>query len=186
MWAVRKTKGPSKSREVLAGYGPAQPRRRQEVGGRGGRLGPKDRSPYRPANRPPVSNQRLPEILDGRHPPGGSRRDTGRRHRTGAGGDWGCGLGGEKARRTRGECARQAPGCLSRSGGEGTKHRRNRVLAFVEYPKSGTARNTGPAPYRAAGSLSGIDGDAPASLQCNGASEPERETTSARLCQGRN
>ena len=32
--------------------------------------------PYQTANRPPVSNQRLPEILDGRHPPGGSRLEA--------------------------------------------------------------------------------------------------------------
>ena len=102
-----------------------------EAGGRGegkgarGRLGPKERIPYRTANRPPVSNQRLPEILDGRHPPGGPRLDTGCMHPTGVGGDWGWGYGGEKARRTRGKSARQAPGCLSNSGGEGTKCRRS-------------------------------------------------------------
>ena len=55
---------------------------RRQGGGERGRLGPKDRIPYRTANRPPVSNQRPPEILDGRHPPGGSLRDTGRRHPT--------------------------------------------------------------------------------------------------------
>ena len=33
--AVRRTKGPNKSREELAGYGPAQPRQRLEAGGRG-------------------------------------------------------------------------------------------------------------------------------------------------------
>ena len=33
--AVRKTKGPSKLKEELTGCGPAQPRRRQEAGGRG-------------------------------------------------------------------------------------------------------------------------------------------------------
>ena len=33
--AVRRTKGLSKSREELAGCGPAQPRRKQEAGGRG-------------------------------------------------------------------------------------------------------------------------------------------------------
>ena len=53
--------------------GPALPEaggRRQGIGERG-RLGPKDRSPYHTANRPPISNQRPPEILDGRHPPEG-------------------------------------------------------------------------------------------------------------------
>ena len=88
----------------------------------------------------------------------------------------------EKARRTRGECA-QASGCLGRSGrggkrrttpgerapkplaawaaqaGEGTTRRRNRIRAFVEDTKTGTAINAGPAPYRAAGSLSSVDGE---------------------------
>ena len=41
--------------------------------------------------------------------------------------------------------------------GEGTKRRRNRVCAFVEYPKTGTARSAEHAPYRAAGSLSSVD-----------------------------
>ena len=48
--------------------------------------------------------------------------------------------------------------------GEGTKRRCNRIRAFVEYPKTGTALNTGPATYKAAGSLSSVDGkstDAP-------------------------
>ena len=62
----RRTKGLSKSREEFAGCRPAQPRRRQEAGeGERGRLGPRDGSPYHTANRPPVSNQRPPEILDG-------------------------------------------------------------------------------------------------------------------------
>ena len=96
--AGRNTKGLSKSREELACSGPAQSRRRQEAGGwERGILGPKDCIPYNTAKRPPVSNQRPPEILDGRHPPGGSRLDTGRRHPTGAGGDWSWGRGGQKA-----------------------------------------------------------------------------------------
>ena len=41
--------------------------------------------------------------------------------------------------------------------GEGTKRRHNRIRAFVEYPKTGTARSAGPAPCRAAGSLSSVD-----------------------------
>ena len=129
---VRRTKGPSKSREELAGYRSAQPRRRLEAGGgERGRLGPKDRSPYRTANRPPVSNQRPPEILDGRHPPGGSRRDTRCRHPTCAGGDWGWGRGRQKAPRTPGERAREAPGCLSGSDGEGTKRRRSFLFRLL-------------------------------------------------------
>ena len=132
---------------------------RRHGGGERGRLGPKDGIPYHTANRPPVSDQRPPEILGGRHPPGGSWWDTGRRHWTGAGGDWGWGRGGQKARRTRGECARQAPDCLSRSGGEDAKSRRSFLFrAFMEHPRAGTAGGAGPAPYRAAGSLSSAEG----------------------------
>ena len=58
---------------------------RRQGGGERGRLGPKDRLPYHTATRPPVSNQRLPEILDGRHPLGGSLLNTGRTHLTGTG-----------------------------------------------------------------------------------------------------
>ena len=61
----------------------------------------------------------------------------------------------------RGEGARQAPGCLSCSGGEGTKRSRSFLFCtFVEHPRAGTPRSAGPAPYRAAGSLSSIDGKA--------------------------
>ena len=61
-------------------------------------------------------------------------------------------------RRTRGEGA-QASACQSLSGREDTTRRRNRIRAFVEDPKTGTALNAGPAPYRAAGSLSSVDGE---------------------------
>ena len=49
------------------------PRQRQEArgGGERGKLGPSEGIPYQTANRLPVSNQRLPEILDGQHPLGG-------------------------------------------------------------------------------------------------------------------
>ena len=43
--------------------------------------------------------------------------------------------------------------------GEGTERRPNRVCAFVEDPKIGTAHNSGPTPYRAAWSLSSVDGE---------------------------
>ena len=43
--------------------------------------------------------------------------------------------------------------------GEDTKRMRNRIRAVVEDPKTGTALNAGPAPYRAAGSLSSADGE---------------------------
>ena len=45
-------------------------------GRRRGGLGPRDGIPYQTANSLPVSNQRLPEILDGWHLPGGSRLET--------------------------------------------------------------------------------------------------------------
>ena len=86
--ACHRTKGPSKSREELAGCGPTQPHWRQG-GGERGRLGPKDHIPYRTAN----SRQFLIKdflrfwMVDIRRE-GGSRRDTGRRHPTRAGGDW--------------------------------------------------------------------------------------------------
>ena len=143
------------------------------------------------------------------------RIDTRHTYLTGAQGNWGWALGGEKAHHTRGECAHQAPGFLSCSGREGTKRRPNLVHAFVENPKTETAGNAGPAPYRAAGSLSSVDGKAqtplcganpvwpehcecsphrpgtfvcsgPPSLQHNWTSEPEQETTFTRVCQGGN
>ena len=46
---------------------------RRQRGGERGKFGPREGIPYHTANRPPVSNQRLPEILDGRHLPGGSQ-----------------------------------------------------------------------------------------------------------------
>ena len=150
--------------------------------GRGERgwLSPKDRIPYHTANRPPVSNQRLPEILDGPHPPGGSWQDTGRRHPTSAVGNWGWGrrgqkahapesMGGnrdwdggeEKAHHTRGECPCQAPGCLSHSDGEGTKSRCSFLFrAFVEHRRAGTAPSTGHTPNSTAESLSSLEGKA--------------------------
>ena len=49
---------------------------RRQGGGERGKLSPRDSIPYQTANRLPVSNQRLPEILDGRHLPGGSQPET--------------------------------------------------------------------------------------------------------------
>ena len=52
-----------------------------------------------------------------------------------------------------------SPGCLSHSDGEGTKRRRSFLFrAFAEHPRAGTARSTGHVPYRAAGSLSSLEG----------------------------
>ena len=45
--------------------GPSPARGRRHGGGERGKLGPRDSTPYQTANRLPVSNQRLPEILDG-------------------------------------------------------------------------------------------------------------------------
>ena len=95
--AVRRTKGPSKSREELAGCGPAQPRRRQKAeGGERGRLGPKDRSPHPLQTGLQFLTKDLLRfwVLDSRRE---GRSETGRRPPTGAGGDWGWECGGEKA-----------------------------------------------------------------------------------------
>ena len=153
-------------------------------------MGPKDCIPYHTANRPPVSNQRLSEILDGRHLPGGSRLDTGRTHPTCAGGDWGWGRRGQKAHAPDwcGEKLRLGPW-----RGEGEPHpgrvrpssswlpeplRRGRhktqaqhfFRAFLEHPRAGTALSAGHAPYRTAGSLSSVEGKAAPSLP-NGTSD---------------
>ena len=85
---VRRTKGLSKSRGARRlRTSPVLPEAGGRGGGERGRLGPKDRIPYRTASRPPVSNQRPPEILDGRHLLGGSRLNTGHMHPTGVGGN---------------------------------------------------------------------------------------------------
>ena len=117
--AVCRTKGLSKSRGASRlRTRPSPPEAGGKGEGKGANSAPEMASPYHTVNRPPVSNQRLPEILDGRHPPGGSWLNTRRMHPTGnwVWGNWGWGRGGEKGHRARGECARQAPGCLSFSG----------------------------------------------------------------------
>ena len=82
----------------------------------------------------------------------------GRGETQGTGGDSGWGRGGEKVRRTRGECTRQAPGCLSRLDREGTKSRRSFLfLAFVEHRRAGTARSAEHAPFGTARSLSSVE-----------------------------
>ena len=69
------TKDWANTREELAGCGLAHPP--LEAGGsgegKGGKLGPREGIPYQTANRLPISNQRLPEILDGWHLPGESQ-----------------------------------------------------------------------------------------------------------------
>ena len=120
---------PEKSRPIPAGG-------RRQGGGERGKLSPREATPSHPANRPRVLSR------DFLRPD--RRRTLGPRR--------------EEARRTRGEGA-QASGCLNRWGGEDTKRRRNRIRTFVEDPKTGTALNAGPTPYRAAGSLSSVDGE---------------------------
>ena len=55
---------------------PIPARGRRQGGGERGKLGPRDSIPYQSANRLPVSNQRLLEILDDRHLLGGSRLEA--------------------------------------------------------------------------------------------------------------
>ena len=161
--AIHRTKGLSKSREELAGCGPAQPCWRQEAGGRGkGQARPQGPQP------PPTAVQTGLQFLikdllrfwmvDIRREGPGETQGAGTRPaRAGTG----AGDGGQKARHTRGESAHQAPGCLSSSDGEDAKSRCSFLFqAFVEHPTAGTAHSAGPAPYRAARSLSSIEGKA--------------------------
>ena len=130
--------------------GPAPP----EAGGRGegkrAGSGPKDRIPYHTANRPPISHQRLPESLDGRHPPRGSRRDRayapdrrGRELGLGLQRGWDC--RGEKVRCTRGDCARQAS-WLPEPLGRG-RHKKQAQLFVPRF--CGTPEGWNPAQRRA-------------------------------------
>ena len=140
---------------------------RRQGGGERGKLGPRDDIPSHTANRPPVSIQRLPEILDGRYPPpGGSRLESSSWEQTQADGtrpvraETEAGATEERGHAASGESAPVKPlAARATQAREGTKRRRNRIHAFVEDPKTGTARNAGPAPYRAAGSLSSVDGE---------------------------
>ena len=175
--AVCRTKGLSKSREVLAGYWPASPtlpeaERRGE--GKGANSTPKMALPTTLQTGLQFRTRDFLRfwMVDIRRegPAKLKAHATDRRRRK-------LRLGprrGEGAPHP-GECARQAPGCLSCSGREGIKRRHSGVRAFVEHPRAGTARNAGPAPYRAAGSLSSVDGEgsAPPSPQGDGTSEPE-------------
>ena len=84
-----------------------------------------------------------------------------------------------------GECAPQAPGCLSRSGGEGTKRRRSFLFrAFVELPRAGTAqRRARTIENRREPEQRRQESSARPSPQRDGTSNPN-ESTSARLCEG--
>ena len=89
--AVRRTKRPSRSREELTGCSPAQPRGgRRHGGGERGRLGPKDRSPTALQTGLQFLTKALLRfwMVD---IPGRVAGDTGRRHPTCTGGDWGWG-----------------------------------------------------------------------------------------------
>ena len=69
---------------------------------------------------------------------------------------WGC---GGKRHPASGERVPKPLAAWTAQAGEGTKRTCNQTRAFVEDPKTGTALNAGPAPYRAAGSLSSVDGE---------------------------
>ena len=58
-----------------------------------------------------------------------------------------------------GESAPKSLAARAAQAGEDTKRRCNRIRTFVEYLKTGTALNAGPAPCRAAGSLSSVAGE---------------------------
>ena len=134
-------KGLSNSKEELAGHKPAHPP--LEAGGRGqgggkrGKPGPRDGIPHQTANRLPVSKQRLPEILDGWHPPRGSQLETSSpEHTQCMCTNWGWDRGGDKVHRTWGECACQAPGCLSCSGQGRHKRQAKPSLHFWGIPEN--------------------------------------------------
>ena len=87
----------------------------------------------------------------------------------------GLGLGTRKAEgaRTPGERAREAPGCLSVSDGEGTKCRRSFLFRLLWNTGGLEPRAAaGHAPYRTAGSLSSVAGESSTSPS------PQRNRTS--------
>ena len=100
-----------------------------------------------------------------RHPTGGTPWGRGGKRRAAPGervrkplADWAA-RRGRKRRAASRESAPKPLATWAAQAGEGTKHRCNRIRAFVEYPKTGTALSAGPAPYRAAGNLSSVDGE---------------------------
>ena len=88
-------------------------------------------------------------------------------HRTGVHGNWGWDCGGGKEHCTWGECVNQAPGCLSCWGRGRHKTQAQPSLLLCGVPENlnlsglglGSACNAGPAPCRAAWSLSSVDGE---------------------------
>ena len=77
---------------------------------------------------------------------------------TQASGCLGCSPRREKARRIRGECA-QASGCLNCSGRGRHKTQAQPNLRFCGGPENWNRPQCRAAPYRAAGSLSSVDGE---------------------------
>ena len=135
-----------------------------------GKLGPREGIPYQTANRFPVSNQRLLRFwtVDTRRE-GHSQRSAPQKrhkvHRTGHAWKLRLGWGGDKSHCTWGECAPQAPGCLSCLDRGRHKTQAQPSLCLCGVPKNlnvsglglGSARNSGPAPCRATWSLSSVD-----------------------------
>ena len=88
-------------------------------------------------------------------------------HPTSPPGNWGWNRGGDKAHCTQGECAHLAPGSLSCSDRGRHKTQAQPSLCLCGVPKNlnlsslglGNAHNSGPAPCRAAWSLSSVDGE---------------------------
>ena len=110
-------------RASLRRTGPS--RRRQEAGGRGkGQTPPQRQHPLPHCKQASSFYPKTPwnsgwsTSTTGRVASRGQllRTNTSRWHLTCTRRNWGWGCRGERARSTRGECARQAPGCLSRSG----------------------------------------------------------------------
>ena len=151
------------------------PRQRQEAGGRGkGQTRPQGRHPYQMANRHPASNQRLPETLDGRHPPGGSQPEISFTEQT-QGTSKQCaqklrlgpqrGEGAPHPGRVR-PSSSWLPELLRPGKAQNTGPTESAPLWSTREPELlsgvglGSACNAGPAPWRAAWSLSRVDGEA--------------------------
>ena len=158
------------------------PTDRRQGGGERGKLGPRDSIPYHTANGPPVSNQRLPEILDGRHPLGESQLNTRRTHDTKAGAAEG------RKRTAPGKVRPQAPGCLSCSGWGRHKMQAQPSLRICGIPENWNRMQHRTRSIYSIREPDSIDrgNSAPYSQQRDGISKPEQETTSTRLCQGGN
>ena len=155
--------GPSTSRGSGDGCQP-EPER--------GKLHLREGIPYQTANRLPDSNQRLPEILDGCHPPGGSQPEISSQYRHKAHSTrstW------KQAGTGRGEVVlhlkrvRSSSTWLPELLGPREQHKTQAQLSLCHcgVPENlnlssldlGSARNSGPAPCRATWSLSSVDGE---------------------------